>query len=198
MSERLHNILDGRLPTHSREQLFSDAEEEQEFLELKALEEELRRNADHDGLTSAEKTEIGAGLAAALGFAPSETPAQTAVAGGERGAAGTSSGWVLKSIAALVLGTLLGVGGFALIDGGDGPDNPVQTVGVPVHSSTPAFFPFALPEPSPGAACDSLVVQLQDSIRALQQENQGQAKPRKSVKKKRVYGRDAVPGERPK
>ncbi|MGE3799741.1 MAG: hypothetical protein AB7H80_01840 [Candidatus Kapaibacterium sp.] len=179
MNEQLHNILDGDFSAHSREQLFSGPEEEQEFRELRALTEELRHNADHSGLTSSERVAIGAGVAAALGFQPVPT-----IAAGTVGGTSSSSGWILKSIATLLLGIVIGVGGFALYDRGGSDKEDIKTVGVQVHSTTPTFFPFAVPEPSAGAACDSLVTQLQDSLRTLQQGDQGTTKARKPKKKK--------------
>ena len=182
MNERLHHILDGNLPTHDREQMFRSPEEEQEFLELKALTGELRRNADQVGLSASEKLQIGAGLAAALGF--EATPAQAAPAGAGAPPTKKTPNWVPRSIAALFLGILLGLGGFVLLNNDEAGIEPAKTVGVPVHATTPAFFPFALPEPSQGAMCDSLVTTLQDSIRALQQPAQASANTKKVTKKK--------------
>ena len=174
MNERIHNILDGSHSGKVEEGLFSDQADEQEFMELRALQQELRRNANADHLTAAEKSEIGAGVTAALGLPPF-------LSGTTSAPAASGSNWMLKSLVSLLVGVLLGAGGFALLDSGQEEPATVERVGIPVTSSTPAFFPFAIPELSPGAECDSLVTQLQDSIRALQQP----AVSSKSTRKKR-------------
>lgn len=188
MNTRLHDILDGDWPEGKgkEEDLFQLPEEQQEFLEHRKLREAMRQNANAGGLTSAEKAEMRAGLAAAIGLTPSApvtaapqgaatptppaAPAATVIT-----AAGTS--WYGKGLGALLLGMILGAGLFALL-GNDSPKVIERTVGVPVQTATPSAVPFGVPEPAAGAMCDSLVTQLRDSLRILQDQAKSSTKKR--------------------
>ena len=186
MNEHLHNILDGELSDENRTKLFHSQQDAEEFQEHQVLQEALRQNADHDGLSSTEKSQIGAGLIATLGL-DALPPSLTS----------PSSNWLLKGVSILTLGILIGAGGFALFD--VDPPVPPQTVGVSLNSTTPTFFPFTVPEPSAGIACDSLVLQLQDSIRRMQAEvNPHSSKRRRSSgKRKWKPAEPPVAGEPP-
>lgn len=171
MNTRLHDILDGDLPEGkgSGEEFFELPEERQEFLEHRSLREAMRQNANVGGLTSAEKADIRAGLAAAIGLVPSApVPLQGTAATAPAATAG-GAGWYGKGLAALLLGMVLGAALFMLLDNRE-PQIVERTVGVPVQTATPSAVPFGIPEPAAGAMCDSLVEQLRDSLRILQDQ----------------------------
>jgi hypothetical protein len=186
MKTTLHDILDGDLSEDNGGDLFGLPEERFEFAEHGKLREALRRNADVGGLTSAEKAEMRNGLAAAVGLTPSIPSAIAPVA------TGAASGWYLKGLAALILGVVIGAGLFMVLD--KEPETVNRTIGVPVQTSVPSAVPFAAPEPAAGAGCDSLVQELRDSLKILQ--NQAQAKvKRKGGKYKWVPEEKPVPGD---
>lgn len=168
MNTRLHDILDGDLPEGkgSGEDFFELPEERQEFLEHGKLREAMRQNANVGGLSSTEKADIRAGLAAAIGLAPS---AAAPLQGTTTAAPAAAAGWYGKGLAALLLGMVLGAALFMLLDSRE-PQIVERTVGVPVQTATPSAVPFGIPEPAAGAMCDSLVDQLRDSLRILQDQ----------------------------
>lgn len=191
MNTTLHEILDGEPSTDAggEGKLFQLPEERQEFLEHGKLREAMRQNADVDGLTSAEKGDIYAGLAAAIGLAPAGAPAAIAGAGASFG-----SSWIVKSLAAMILGIALGAGLFMLTD--REPEAVQQKIGIPVQTIVPSAIPYGSPEPLPGAQCDSLVDQLRDSLRILQSQQKSPVKKRGRAKWM-PDGGPPVPGEQP-
>lgn len=176
MKTTLHDILDGDLSEDSGEELFGLPEERHEFLEHRKLHDALRRNSDVGGMTSTEKAEMRAGLAAAIGLTPA---IPTAVAPATMGA-GVGTGWLLKGFAALILGVVIGAGLFMVLD--KEPEVINRTVGIPVQTAVPSAVPFNVPEPEAGAACDSLVDQLRDSLRTLQTQTKARGKKRAPAK----------------
>lgn len=183
MNTRLHDIIDGDLPAGkgSEEELFALPEERQEFQEHQQLRQAMRQNANVGGLTSAEKADMRAALSAAIGLTPlapapvAASPPAATIPTSVPMAAAAKGGWYGKGLAALLLGMILGAGLFMLL--GDKDQKIIEkTVGVPVQTVTPAAVPFGMPEPAAGAMCDSLVDQLRDSIKLLQNQPKSKAK----------------------
>ena len=191
MNERLHNILDGNLSEEGDAGLFSLPEEKQEFLEHQKLRESLRQNSEVQTLTSGEKMAMKASLVAAIGFDDAAPSAAAETAAGGTGMAATNAGgnWYLKGFAALLLGIALGAGLFAVVDE---DETTVQTIGIAVESTVPSAVPFGLPGSGSGE-CDSLVQQLRDSLRMLQEKSQRSS----SRRSKRTKRPNAVAGDDP-
>ena len=166
MNERLHNILDGKPLEKGDDDLFALPEEKQEFLEHSKLREALRQNNEETSLTSSEKSSMQAAMAAAVGMESAVPAPAPAAVGSAPVSAGRS--WYAKGIAALVLGMALGAGLFALIDKNE---TTVKQVGIVIESTVPSAVPHGFPGTLTGGGCDSVVQELRDSLRMMQQKS---------------------------
>lgn len=190
MNEKLHNLLDGEPGTGNP---IGSPEEAQAFAQLRRLQDALRGNAEHDRLSAAEKSAVGAGIAAALGFESATAAGSTAAA------AGGGVAW-LKSLGLVLLGAGLATALFLLLESDPAasppPATPTQGIVIEAEGTTPALFPFALAEPSAHDACIDQVAALKDSISRLEAaQSAPKPKPRRASRSRRPNFPDPVPGE---
>ena len=172
MNEESHNILDGE---EGGDTNALSPEEQASLAEHRRLQSALRENATHGGLSAAEKATIGGALAGTIG---------TTSSGGGGGS------WI-GIAGAFLLGAVLGAGLLFLLTDREKQEVAATPTGIIVEAeaTTPALFPYTLPEPTAAEECADRVSDLRDSIQVLQSP--------KPVKKKRYRKRRTPPVEPP-
>lgn len=187
MNEQLHTLLDGEDPGGNSGPLFASEAERREFAEHRRLQQAMRRQTDVGALSASEKATMGAALAATIGLetpnpVPTSTPttptALVPVAGRRR----------LIGAAIFAAGIGLGAGLFALLDDDTADVTRTQGFIIPSETTTPALFPFALPEPTTAEECAAEIARLQDSMKNMQDATSTTATPgqtKRPVTKKR-------------
>lgn len=159
-NDRIHDILDGNA---TEESLNGSSEDLQSLAEMRRLKDALQAHGSHGALSATDKAAIGGALAATIGGSAGSS-STALVAGGGGGS------WI-GSIGLLILGGLIGAGFFLLTDEDQSKTAVTQTITtgiiIEAEATTPALFPFALPEPSAHDECVKKINTLENEIEAL-------------------------------
>ncbi len=157
MNEKIHDILDGN---GSEESLNGSSADLQSLAEMRRLQEALEANRAHGALSAADKAALGTLLAARIGGGESVAPV----------AAGGAGSWI-GSVALLLLGGLLGAGFFFLTDEDQSsattPKSTTTGIIIEAEATTPALFPYVLPESTPHEECAERINELESELEAL-------------------------------
>ena len=173
MNNTIHDILDGNASEGS---LNGSSQDLQSLAEMRRLQSALKEHASHGALSSADKAAIGSALAANIGATGS--PAAPVATGG-------GGSWI-GMVGMLLLGGLLGAGFFFLMDQDEteavAPEIITTGIIIEAEATTPALFPFVLPEPTAHEECHEKIDELQSQIDAMAA---AKATKKKATRKKR-------------